>query len=245
MAKNNKEAINVEVKSNMPEHSPEIRKVVGDMLKAIEKVERGFSVKNIEPMKDQIRDFLDKNKDSNFLSRSDVNFLFRINRVIYAKVDPPTWRRNLQEQENNNNTNSDQLHFKSVNDKMDRLKKLLLGYGNKSIITTIEDIKENKFYCLKETEMDNEMKLECSMKFEVENGSATVNVMTPEEAYAIKKSYFEIKDRPEEIKNVSYYERVIDNNPNYADNYFEDIAKAREKDAEQINSIEIEQENCE
>ena len=135
-----------------------------------------------------------------------------------------------------------QLRFRNLNDKIARLKQTLEGYGNKSIITSIEDIKENSFYCLKETEIDGKMELECSIKFTKQDGIAVTTPMTPEEAYAMRDEYKKIKDLPEERNNISYYEREINNNPNYADKYFEKIALTKEKEAEMENSKTIEQE---
>lgn len=230
--------------SNIPEHSDRIRALVGKMNQFIDEFERGWSIKRLEPIKEEINTILSENKESECLSKSDKNFLYFVNRVIYGKVDQPAWRRqNEPEKENNRPENAPkQFEFRSLNDKVNRLKQVISGYGNKSIITTIEDIKEDRFYCLKETEIDGKMQLECSLKFSKVDGRAIVEAMTPEEAFAIRDSYLEIKDNPEEKNNISYYEREINNNPTHADNYFIKIATAKEKEAEYVNTETLGQE---
>ena len=229
---------------NIPEHSDQIRNLVGKMNQFVQEFERGWSIKRLEPIKKEINDILNENKEKEYLSKSDRNFLFFINRVIYGKVEQPAWRRqNEPERESNRpETAPKQLEFKSLNDKVDTLKRAISGYGNKSIITSIEDIKEERFYCLKETEIDGKMQLECSLKFTKIDGKAVVEAMTPEEAYAIRDSYLEIKDNPEEVNNISYYVREINNNPTHADRYFLKIATSKEKEAEYVNTDTLEQE---
>ena len=71
MSKNNKEQVknneavggNV-VKPNIPEHSEEIKKLVEDMKVAVARFERGWSVKGIEPMKEQIKSILERNEEN-------------------------------------------------------------------------------------------------------------------------------------------------------------------------------------
>lgn len=229
---------------NVPEHSDRVRELVGKMSQFIDEFERGWSIKRLEPIKEEINQILNENKENEFLSKSDKNFLYFVNRVIYGKVEQPAWRRqNEEEKENNRPENAPkQLEFRSLNDKIARLKQVAQGYGNKCVITTIEDIKEQSFYCLKETEIDGKMQLECSLKFCQIDGKATVNAMTPEEAFAIRDSYKAIKDNPEERNNISYYEREINNNPTHADNYFIKIATAKEKEAEFVNTETMDQE---
>ena len=229
---------------NIPEHSDKVREIVERSKEAVGKFERGWSIKNLDPIKEDINNMLSENRENEFLSKSDRNFLYFVNRVIYGKVEPPAWRRNNQEEqakESNRPENAPkQLQFRTLNDKMSRLKQVLEGYGNKSIITTIEDVKENSFYCLKETEIDGKMQLECSLKFINDNGRAEVTAMTPEEAYAIRDEYEKIKDLPEE--RISFYVREINNNPTHADNYFEKIALTKEKEVELVNSETLEPE---
>lgn len=231
--------------SDIPEHSDKVREIVERSKEAVGKFERGWSIKNLDPIKEDINNILSENKEKSFLSKSDRNFLYFVNRVIYGKVEPPAWRRNNPEEEqakqNNRPENApEQLHFRTLNDKMARLKQVLEGYGNKSIITTIEDVKENSFYCLKETEIDGKMQLECSIKFINDNGRAEVTAMTQEEAYAIRDEYQKIKDIPEE--RISFYVREINNNPTHADNYFEKIALTKEKEVELVNNETLEPE---
>lgn len=229
---------------NIPEHSDRVRKLVGKMNEFIGEFERGWSIKRLEPIKQEIKQILDENKENENLSKSDKNFLYYINRVIYGKVEQPAWRRQNEEEKVSNRPENapKQLVFKSLDQKVENLKQAAEGYGNKNIITTIEDIKENSFYCLKETEIDGRMELECSLKFTQRDGKATVEAMTPEEAYAIRDSYLEIKDSPEEQNNISYYSREINNNPKHADNYFIKIATAKEKEAEYVNTETLGQE---
>lgn len=233
-----------EEKSNIPEHSDRIRTLVGKISQFVDEFERGWSIKRLEPIKEEINTILNENKENECLSKSDKNFLYFVNRVIYGKVEQPAWRRqNEPEKENNRPENAPkQFEFKSLNDKVSRLKQVISGYGNKCVITTIEDIKEDKFYCLKETEIDGKMQLECSLKFSKIDGLATVEAMTPEEAFAIRDSYLAIKDNPEEVNNISYYAREINNNPTHADNYFIKIATAKEKEAEYVNTETLGQE---
>ncbi len=232
------------VNPNIPEHSERVRNLVDKMKEFIGEFERGWSIKRLEPIKQEIKQILDENKENENLSKSDKNFLYYVNRVIYGKVEQPAWRRqNEEEKENNRPENAPkQLEFKSLNHKVESLKKAAEGYGNKNIITTIEDIRENSFYCLKETEINGKMELECSLKFTQRDGKATVEAMTPEEAFAIRDSYLEIKDSPEEQNNISYYSREINNNPTFADNYFIKIATAKEKEAEYVNTETLGQE---
>lgn len=239
------EGVSTENNQNIPEHSDRIKELVEKLKGFVGEYERGWSIKRLEPLKDEIRQILDENKEKECLSKSDRNFLYFVNRVIYGKVEPPAWRRQNEpekEQSNRPENAPAQLRFRNLNDKIARLKQTLEGYGNKSIITSIEDIKENSFYCLKETEIDGKMELECSIKFTKQDGIAVTTPMTPEEAYAMRDEYKKIKDLPEERNNISYYEREINNNPNYADKYFEKIALTKEKEAEMENSKTIEQE---
>lgn len=234
-----------ETNPNVQEHSEIVKQLVEKMKTFVNEYERGWSIKRIEPLKEEVKGLLDKNKENEYLSKSDKNFLYAINRVIYGKVETPPWRRQNEPEQVQNARPENlpaQLQFKSLNDKVARLKQTLAGYGNKSIITTIEDIKEKSFYCLKETEINGKMELECSIKFIELDGVATTSVMTPEEAYAIRDSYMAIKDNPEERNNLSVYVREINNNPVHADRYFEKIALTKENEAELVNSQTIEQE---
>jgi len=241
------EAESTENNPNVPEHSDRVRELVGKMKEFVGEFERGWSIKRLEPLKDEINKILEENKEKDFLSKSDRNFLYFVNRVIYGKVNPPAWRRQAEEEKENNRPENapPQLQFRTLNDKVERLKQTLEGYGNKNIITCIEDIKEKAFYCLKETEVEGKMELECSLKYTVQNGVAAVAVMTPEEAYAMRDEYRKIKDLPEERNNISYNERVINNNPTHADNYFIKIATAKEKDVEYVNSQTLDQDMVE
>lgn len=240
----NVEEVSTQTNPNIPEHSERVKDLVGKMNQFINEFERGWSIKRLEPIKQEIKQILDENKENEFLSKSDKNFLYYINKVIYGKVDQPAWRRqNEEEKQNNRSENAPkQLEFRSLNHKVESLKRAAEGYGNKNIITTIEDIKENSFYCLKETEVNGKMELECSLKFIQRDGKATVEAMTPEEAFAIRDSYLEVKDSPEEKNNISYYSREINNNPTYADKYFIKIATAKEKEAEYVNTETLGQE---
>ncbi len=226
---------------NIPEHSDRVRKVSEDLKLVVNELKRGWSIKRIEPIKQEIKQILDENKENENLSKSDKNFLYYINRVIYGKVEQPAWRRQNEEEKVNNRPENapKQLVFKSLDQKVENLKQAAEGYGNKAIITTIEDIKENSFYCLKETEIDGKMQLECAIKFEKRDGIANIAGMTEEEAFAIRDSYFNIKDNPEEKMNISYYVREINNNPIHADKYFNKIATEKEAEVEYVNSSEI------
>lgn len=236
-----------EGKNNIPEHNEKVRELVGKMKEFVGEFERGWSIKRLEPLKEEINKILEENKEKDFLSKSDRNFLYFVNRVIYGKVNPPAWRRQADEEKENNRPENApvQLQFRTLNDKVERLKQTLEGYGNKNIITCIEDIKENSFYCLKETEVEDKMELECSLKYIIQNGVAEVSAMTPEEAYAIRDEYRKIKDLPEERNNISYNERIINNNPVHADNYFIKIATTKEKDMEYVNSQTLDQDMVE
>lgn len=231
---------NIETQS-VPEHSDTVKKIVEDMKVFIGEFQRGWSIKRLEPVKEEIKKILDQNKENEFLSKSDKNFLYYVNRVIYGKVEQPAWKRqNEPEKENNRPENApQQLQFKDLKSKVEALKQATEGYGNKSIITTIEDIKENSFYCLKESEINGKMQFECGIRFENRNGVANIDPMTEEEAFAIRDSYFNIKDNPEEQKNISYYVREINNNPIHADKYFNKIATEKEAEVQYVNSSEI------
>lgn len=228
---------------DIPEHNDKVKELVEKMNQFINEFERGWSIKRLEPIKTKINQLLNENKEKEFLSKSDKNFLYFVNRVIYGKVEAPAWRRqNEPEKENNRPENAPkQLEFKTLDEKIARLKQVAAGYGNKSIITSIEDIKENSFYCLKETEIDGKMQLECAIKFETRDGVASINAMTEEEAFAIRDSYLNIKDNPEEQNNISFYVREINNNPTHADNYFNKIASAKEAEVECVNNEVMEE----
>lgn len=227
---------------NVPEHSERVREVVERLKTCVGEFKRGWSIKRLEPLKTEIRQILDENKEKPFLSNSDTRFLYYISNIIYGKLEYTPRRRNQEEVQNNRPENAPpQLVFKDLNEKMDRLGYVLGGYGNKSIITAIEDIKENAFYCLKETEIDGKMQLECSIKFTIQDGIAKTSVMTEEEAYAMRDEYAKIKDLPEEKNNISYTVNVIDNNPTNADKYFEKIALTKEKEVEYVNSQTLDQ----
>ncbi|MDO5555134.1 MAG: hypothetical protein Q4G09_00325 [Clostridia bacterium] len=245
MAKNTNKTEEIKKEVKVQEHNDRIRALVENMKKVVGEFERGWSIKRLEPMKEEIKQILEENKEKDYLSKSDRNFLFFVNRVIYGKVEQPAWKRQ-NEPEQIQNTRPEnapkQFEFKSLNDKVARLKQTLEGYGNKCIVTTIEDIKEKSFYCLKETEIDGKMELECSIKFEQKDGIANVTAMTEEEAFAIRNSYMKIKDNPEERNNLSFYVREINNNPIHADNYFIKIATAKENEASFVNSEIIDQE---
>lgn len=244
--------------SNIAEHSEKVRKLVEQLKDFISEFERGWSIKRIEPIKEEIKRMLDENKEKENLSKSDKSFLYYLNRVIYGKVEQNSWRRQEEkkdekeeekEEEKKENKRPEnapaQFNFKSLKQKVEWLKRAVEGYGNKCIITSIEDIKENTFYCIKETEIDGKMEFECAIKFEKNEGIANIDAMTEKQAFTIRDSYFNIKDNPEEQANISYHVREIYNNPKHADNYFIKIATEKEKEVEYVNTATEEQEMAE
>ncbi len=227
-----KEEIKVEVEKNKEEKNDKeklaesINKFVQDMKDFVSGYEKYHNIQHIDPLKNSLAK-LQKEKE---LSVEDKTFLARVNRTIYAK----TLARGEQMPEHPKT-----LYVRSLQEKVDRLSNIANGYGDKSFVTTISDTREDAFYCFKEKKVEDKIVLEDALKITNVGGAYLPEGIEGEEVESIRKKYNDMPEKDYEDENgqkvVNIFTKEINNDPNYANNYYSKICEGRKLEAQDKN----------
>ena len=131
------------------------------------------------------------------------------------------------------------LVVRSLQEKVDRLSEIADGYGDKSFVTTITDMREDAFYCIKEKQLDDKIVIEEALKVTNVGGAYLAEGMEEEEVNQIRAKYTELPEKDYEDENgqivVNIFTKEIKNDPNYANNYYTKICEGRKLEAQDKN----------
>lgn len=204
----------------------EIKKYVKDLKDFVAGYEKYHNIQHLNPLKDTLAK-LQKEKD---LTPDDKTYLARINRTIYAK----TLQRGEQMPEHPRT-----LVVRSLQEKVDRLSTIANGYGDRAFVTTITDMREDAFYCIKEKQVDEKNVIEEALKVTNVGGAYLAEGMEEQEVNEIRTKYNEMPEKDYEDENgqkvVNIFTKEIKNDPNYANNYYSKICEGRKLEAQDKN----------
>ena len=204
------------------EMNKKIEEYVKDMKGFVEDYQKYHNITPLENLRTRLTDL---QRDEN-LDADGKKYLSGFNRAIYAKIV-----RAGEEMPERPRTHI----VRSFQEKLDMLSDVANGYGDRATVTTIDDLKEKSFYCIKEKIIDNEKKIVDTLKITFENGIYNIDQMSDEEANKMKEMYKELNENQDEERNVMMSIKVIKNDPKYATNYFNSICNGRRLEAEEKN----------
>lgn len=213
----------------------EIDKFVEEIKNFVQGYARYNNIQKMNPLKEPLSR-LQKNK---LLDNEEKRFLARINRTIYAKT--------IRYGETIDEYAPKTLTFRSLQEKVDRLSEIAEGYGDITRVTTISDLNQDSFYCIKEKEVDNKIVLEEAMKITDVGGAFLPEGMDDDEVKKVKDTYEKLKEEEFNRDIISIYTKEIKNDPNYANNYYSKICESRKLEAQDRNKEldQIEEETVE
>lgn len=224
------EAEKDKAKEKLAKDLQKFREDIKDFVQGFEKYR---NITNINPLKEPLA-ALQKNKN---LDKEDKKYLAQVNNTIYAK----TLKQGESKPENYQG-----LVLDSLDEKVSRLSVIANGYGKVSI-TTINDLREDSFYCIKEIEQDGKRIIQDSLKITNVDGAYLSEGMGEQEIKDTIEKYKTLSQNEEEKNNINMFTKEIDRDPIYAANYYSKITESRKLEAQDKNKKleQIEEESVE
>ena len=243
MSKNKKQKVEVKPKENMEvkkemevvsennkddieeisESVKDIKNLITEINKFVKDYSKYHDILPLEPIKQKLSK-LQKRED---LESSDKIFLSKINGVIYTKTLKQGER--IKDYEG-------KFVFRKMQDKINRLEEVANGYGDYSIVTTINDLQEDAFYCMREQKNENKMNFEDALKVTNVGGAYLAEKIQEDEAIDIRKKYEELEqNQDEEDKKIYISNREFINEPEHAKRYYTKICNNKIEQAKDKN----------
>lgn len=211
----------------------DIQKFIEDIKEFVQGFEKYHNIVHINPLKEPLA-ALQKNKN---LELEDKKYLAQINSTIYAK----TLKQGESMPENYQG-----LVLGSLDEKVNRLSIIVNGFG-KMYITTINDLREDSFYCIKQIEQEGKRTIQDSLKITNVGGAYLAEGMGEQEIKEVIDKYKTLLQDEDERDNINMFTKEIDRDPIYAANYYSKIVESRKLEAQDKNKKldQIEEESVE
>lgn len=211
----------------------DMQKFVKDIKEFVQGFEKYHNIVHINPLKEPLA-ALQRNKN---LEPEDKKYLAQVNNTIYAK----TLKQGESMPENYQG-----LVLGSLDEKVNRLSIIANGFG-KMYITTINDIREDSFYCIKEIEQEGKRTIQDSLKITNVGGAYLAEGMGEQEIKEVVDKYRTLLQDEDERDNINMFTKEIDKDPIYAANYYSKIVESRKLEAQDKNKKldQIEEESVE
>lgn len=212
---------NIKVENN--EGKEKIKRLVTEINDFVNDYAKYHDILPLEPIKQNLAN-LQKRKD---LEYEDKLFLTRINRAIYTKTLKRGERFSDYE---------GQFVFRTMDDKINRLSELANGYGDHSLITTINDLQEDAFYCIREKEENGKMIVEEGIKITNVGGAYLTETMEENESIDVKNKFVELEQNQDNSnKKIFISTKEFTNEAKHAERYFAKICNDKKAQAEDKN----------
>lgn len=211
----------------------DLQKFREDIKEFVQGFEKYHNITNINPLKEPLA-ALQKNKN---LEKEDKKYLAQVNTTIYAK----TLRQGESRPEDYQG-----LVLGSLDEKVSRLSVIANGYG-KVYITTINDLREDSFYCIKAIEQEGKRTIQDSLKITNVGGAYLAEGMGEQEIKEVVDKYKTLLQDEDERDNINMFTKEIDRDPIYAANYYSKITESRKLEAQDKNKKldQVEEESVE